>query len=221
MLIVILQTIDDSTKSLLSKQHPSPASLFLALKLPWDHNTAEWLNLHQSIFVNLVKWDVSLDEFYGLLVQADVRFPDLVNHNVFEVLMHQQLNNQSFNPTFDNVSEATSSVVVPVAVVNHNASISAISYTPPTRDNQQPISSHNPIFQAPQPASSGPCNHHIPDHVVRKAANFKGRGQSKLLIDRYGSACLYCRKGQPWYTDWETFWGNLDSGEIKPPLNVW
>ncbi|MBW0492080.1 hypothetical protein O181_031795 [Austropuccinia psidii MF-1] len=152
VLIVIVQTIDDSPKSLLSKQHPSPASLFLALKLHCDHsscldklntvrnlltsfkdtglqNTTKWLSLHQSIFANLVKWDVSLDYFYALLIQANVRLPDLVNHNVFEVLMHQ-----SFNPTFANVSEATSSVVVPVAVVKHNASISAVSYTPPTQE---------------------------------------------------------------------------------------
>ncbi|MBW0493091.1 hypothetical protein O181_032806 [Austropuccinia psidii MF-1] len=243
--IVILQTIDDSTKNLLSKQNPSPASLLLALKLCCDRssrldkldtvrnllasikdtgprNTAEWLNLHHSIFANLVKWDVLLNEFYGLLVQANVRLPDSVNHNIFEVLMHQQLNNQGSNLTFDNVSEAiqsaeaTSSVVVPVAVVDHNASISAIAYTPPTREYQQPISNHNPLFQAPQPAGGGPSN-----HVVKRAANFRGRGQSKSLIDRYGLACLYCRKGQHWYADCETFWADVDSGKIKPPSNIW
>ncbi|MBW0529365.1 hypothetical protein O181_069080 [Austropuccinia psidii MF-1] len=194
--IVILQTIDESTKSLLSKQNPSPASLFLALKICCDRSSRHCqkpsciFQRHQS-------------EKYR---QADVCLPDSVNHNVFEVLMHQQLNNQSFNPTFNNVSEAiqsaeaTSSVVVPVVVVDHNASISAVAYTPPTREYKQPISSHNPIFQAPQPAGGGPSNHHIPNHIVKKAANFRGR--------------------QHWYADCETFWADVDSGKIKPPSNI-
>ncbi|MBW0522986.1 hypothetical protein O181_062701 [Austropuccinia psidii MF-1] len=175
VVIVILQTIDDSTESLLSKNNPSPESLFSAIKLRCNsssrldkldtvrhliasfkdtssQNTAEWLNLHQEIFAKLVKWEVSLDELYGLLLQA-------------------------------NSADATSGFVVPVAVVYHNESISAVAYTPPTWYYQQPVASHNPIFQAPQPASGSPSNPNIPDHVIRRAANIRICGQSKVLID--------------------------------------
>ncbi|MBW0469400.1 hypothetical protein O181_009115 [Austropuccinia psidii MF-1] len=209
VLLVILKTIDDLTKSLLSKTHSSPASLFSALKLRFDcssrldkldnvrhllasfkftnlRNTTKWLNLHQEIFAKLLKWEVSLNEVYELLVQADLPLPDLVNHNVFEVLMHQWLNTQ----------EATSGVTFPIAIVDHNASISAVTYTPPIRDYQQPVSSHNPFFQAPQPAGGRPSNQHILNHVIRRAANFRGRGQSKSLID----CCAFSKSVKQRYT---------------------
>ncbi|MBW0536968.1 hypothetical protein O181_076683 [Austropuccinia psidii MF-1] len=95
--------------------------------------------------------------------------------------MHQSLNSQGFNPTFDKVSEAiqseeaTSGFVVPVVVFDHNASISDVAYTPPRQDYQQPVSSHNPIFQAPQPAGGSPSNPNIPYHVIRRASNLRGQ----------------------------------------------
>ncbi|MBW0516528.1 hypothetical protein O181_056243 [Austropuccinia psidii MF-1] len=52
--------------------------------------------------------------------------------------MHQRLN-PNFNPSFDNISEAiqsaeaTSGIVVPIAVVDNSTSISAVAYTTPTR----------------------------------------------------------------------------------------
>ncbi|MBW0488904.1 hypothetical protein O181_028619 [Austropuccinia psidii MF-1] len=183
MMLVLLQTIDDSTKGPLSSCHKTLSSLFSAIKKPCDRsepldeldsirrlitllkdnqprNTASWLNHHQQLFSQLVKWNTSLDELYGLSVQAGIKLPDGVNHNVFKILVHQRLNAQDVVPSFDKVSEvlqeveATASAAIPPAIVDQGASVSALRYHPPGKSYTQPVSSHNPIFQAPQSVSN-------------------------------------------------------------------
>ncbi|MBW0564213.1 hypothetical protein O181_103928 [Austropuccinia psidii MF-1] len=246
--LILLQTIDDSTKNLISKTSSTLAGIFLAIKRRCDkcarlnklettksllalikndqpRNTAEWQQQHHELFSQLVKWEVTLDEFYGLIVQSDTRVPAGANASVFELLIHQCLNGQNSTPTFDKVSEAiqaaeaTAMVAVPAAIIDHGASVSAASYYSPGKTHWQPISAHNPIYQAPQPSGS-PSPPQIPNKMVKKAGNFRGRGQSKSLIDQYGSACLYCRKGQHWYADCKVSWADVDAGKTAAPNNL-
>ncbi|MBW0518766.1 hypothetical protein O181_058481 [Austropuccinia psidii MF-1] len=99
VLIVLLQTIDDSTKNRLSKPSITPSCLFLDIKRRCDSSerldkldlvrqllclikndkqraTSTWLLQYQEIYSKLIKWKLSIDEFYWLIVQAGLKIPD-------------------------------------------------------------------------------------------------------------------------------------------------
>ncbi|MBW0503188.1 hypothetical protein O181_042903 [Austropuccinia psidii MF-1] len=89
-----------------------------------------WLQHHQDIFSKLVEWDITKNYFCELLVQTGIKILDSVNHNLFEIPIHQQLNSQGINPTFDMVSdsiqssETTAILAVPSAPIDQGSSIS-------------------------------------------------------------------------------------------------
>ncbi|MBW0508185.1 hypothetical protein O181_047900 [Austropuccinia psidii MF-1] len=98
------------------------------------------------------------------------------------------------------------------AVIDHGVSVSAVNYHPP-------VSAHNTIYQAPRPAGS-PSPPTLLGQMVQKANNFCGRGQSRSLIDSYGSACLYCQKEQHCYAECKVFWSEVDAGKTVAPKNL-
>ncbi|MBW0485568.1 hypothetical protein O181_025283 [Austropuccinia psidii MF-1] len=187
--LILLQTIDNSTKNLISKTPSTSAGIFLEIKQHCDK----------------FKWEVTLDEFYGLIIQSDSKVPASSNSNVFELLIYQCLNNQDTIPTFDKLSEAiqadkaTSMVAFPAVVIDHGTSVSAVNYYPLGKTYRQPVSTHNHVYQAPQPSGS-PSPSQIPD--------------------QYGSACLYFRKGQHWYVNCKVIWADVNSGKTVAPNNL-
>ncbi|MBW0464062.1 hypothetical protein O181_003777 [Austropuccinia psidii MF-1] len=108
-------------------------------------------------------------------------------------------------------------VAIPAAVIDHGASVSAVNYYPLGKTYCQPVSTHNHVYQAPQPSGS-PSLSQIPCQMVKKAGSFCGLGQSKSLIDQYGSACLYFRKGQHWYADCKAQLWTDNAGEYSGKL---
>ncbi|MBW0465016.1 hypothetical protein O181_004731 [Austropuccinia psidii MF-1] len=110
-------------------------------------------------------------------------------------------------------------VATPASVIDHGASVSAVNYYPQGKTYHQPLSAHNPVYQAPQPAES-PSPPKILGQMVRKANNFRGKSQSKSLINHYRSACLYCRKGRHWYANFEVFRADVDSGKTAATKNL-
>ncbi|MBW0551967.1 hypothetical protein O181_091682 [Austropuccinia psidii MF-1] len=155
--LILLQTIEDSTRNLISKTSSTSAVIFLAIKRRCDNcahldklepaksllsllkddrlqNTSEWLQQNHELFSRLV------------IVPASA------NANVLGLLIHKRLNYQDTIPTFDRVSEAiqaskaTAMVAIPDAVIDHGASVSAVSYYPPGKTYHQPVSIHNPVY---------------------------------------------------------------------------
>ncbi|MBW0489199.1 hypothetical protein O181_028914 [Austropuccinia psidii MF-1] len=111
-------------------------------------------------------------------------------------------------------------VAIPAAVIDHGASVLAVNYYPPGKTYHQPVSTHNPVYQAPQPSGS-PSPPQIPGQMVKKAGNVCSRGQYKSLIDQSGSSCLYFRKGQTWYANCKVFWADVNAGKTVASNNLW
>ncbi|MBW0470853.1 hypothetical protein O181_010568, partial [Austropuccinia psidii MF-1] len=221
-LLILRQTIDDSTKYLLSDHNTASGLLdalqhrcnrsgcldklqitnqFLQILNSTDRrDTGSWLHSLQDIYAKFMSWKMSFSEFFGLLAQANIRVLETLNHNTFDILLHQHLNQQDTMPAFETVSEAiqaaetAATVVINPAIINLDASVLAMRYFPPGASNSQPV------FQAPGPLSNpiGNAPPTIPQHAIKKAAAFRG-------------------KGRHWYADCDQFWEDVSAGKVDAP----
>ncbi|MBW0554487.1 hypothetical protein O181_094202 [Austropuccinia psidii MF-1] len=149
-LLILCQKIDDSTRHLLS-YYNTTSSLFDALQCQYDRSgrlgkleitnkflhilnstehrdTGSWLHSLQDIYTKFMSWKMSFLEFFGLLVKANIQILETLNHNTFNILLHQHLNQQDTIPAFETVLEAiqeaetAATVVINPAIIDLNAS---------------------------------------------------------------------------------------------------
>ncbi|MBW0549474.1 hypothetical protein O181_089189 [Austropuccinia psidii MF-1] len=189
-------------------------------------NTSQWLFQHLEIYSKLLSWQVSLSELCVLFLQASHKTQDNVNKSTFDVVLHNHLGRLNFPATFESVSKAIQASetaamsVVPVALIDHDVSVSAVQYFPPNSSASIPAKMQHHFYQA----TAGPPNQsapqHLPSNMLEKATAFKGRGQKKSLIEQFGNLCLYCKKGKHWYADCDKFWANFQVGRAVAPAGM-
>ncbi|MBW0506248.1 hypothetical protein O181_045963 [Austropuccinia psidii MF-1] len=97
-----------------------------------------------------------------------------------------------------------------------------MQYFRPGMSVSQPVTCQQPIFQAPGPLSNpiGSPPLEIPQHAIKKATAFWGKGQSQSLIDKFGDNCLYCKKGHHWYAGCNQFWADASAGKFDVPQGM-
>ncbi|MBW0467078.1 hypothetical protein O181_006793 [Austropuccinia psidii MF-1] len=81
--------------------------------------------------------------------------------------------------------------VVPVALTDHDASVLAVQYFPPNSSSSIPATIPHHFYQATAAPPNQSPPQHLPNNMIEKAAAFKGRGQTKSLIEKFGDLCLY------------------------------
>ncbi|MBW0518250.1 hypothetical protein O181_057965 [Austropuccinia psidii MF-1] len=183
-------------------------------------NTPQWLGKHQEIYSLLLSWQVSLSKLCGLFLQ------DNINKSTFDVVLHNHLGRLDSPATFEYVSEAIQAAetaamsVVLLALVDHDASVLAVRYFRPNSSSSVPMAIPHHFYQA----TAGPPNQsppqHLPDNMIEKAAAFKGRGQTKPLIEQFGDLCLYFKKCKHWYADCHKFWADVQAGRAVAPTGM-
>ncbi|MBW0514228.1 hypothetical protein O181_053943 [Austropuccinia psidii MF-1] len=128
--------------------------------------------------------DALTSKVQSLQLKLDFHKQDNINKSTFDVVLHNRLGRLDSPATFEYVSEAIQAAetaamsVVPVALIDHDASVSAVRYFPPNSSSSIPVAIPHHFYQV----TAGPPNQsppqHLPDNMTEKAAAFKGRGTS-------------------------------------------
>ncbi|MBW0534040.1 hypothetical protein O181_073755, partial [Austropuccinia psidii MF-1] len=211
--LVIRQTVEDSIQSLLQPCTTASAMFdelqrqcnksthfdklevirqFISLlNHSGPSNTPQWLVKHQEIYSRLLSWQVSLSELCGLFLQASHRVQDNINKSTFDVVLHNRLGRFNSPATFEQVSEAIQAAemaamaVVPVALIDHDASVSEVRYFPPNSSSSVPAAIPHHFYQA----TAGPPNQsppqRLPSNMIEKAGVKQSLSSRNLVI----SAC--------------------------------
>ncbi|PLW16669.1 hypothetical protein PCANC_13356 [Puccinia coronata f. sp. avenae] len=178
-----------------------------------------WLASWCALKADLDRVNPTLDEVWGLLLQAVTTPPSGVDKKNFDYSISQPLDNMDTPPAFNEVttiiqsalsktSSCTSTLspgTIPTDVEMSVGQIAAYKanarYVPPQ------------ILQQQDPQAKSKFS-------VEKASFYKGKNQTDSLYEQYGYACLYCREEGHWYSDCDVYWEDVCFGRIKePPTN--
>ncbi|MBW0474946.1 hypothetical protein O181_014661 [Austropuccinia psidii MF-1] len=213
---------DQPTLVFLKNTDPdSKASLFLVI--PQTVKDSSHAPQHWQFLMNSSDAAISLH----ILTNWSHKTQDTVNKSAFDVVLRNRLRRLDLPATFKSVSEAIQAAetaaasVVPVALIDHNASVSEVQYFPPNSSASIPAKMPDHFYQA----TAGPPNQTPPQHLLpnmlEKATAFKGWGQTKSLIEQFGNLCLYCKKGKHWYADCHKFWADVQAGRAVALAGMW
>ncbi|MBW0534841.1 hypothetical protein O181_074556 [Austropuccinia psidii MF-1] len=125
--------------------------------------------------------------------------------------------------TFESVSKAIQAAetaamsVVPVELIDHDASVLAVGYFPPGSSESVPAEMHHHFYQATEGPPNKSHPQHLPGNMLEKCFAFKGQGQTYSLIEKLGDLCLYFKKGKHWYANCHKFGADVKAGrEVAP-----
>ncbi|MBW0511138.1 hypothetical protein O181_050853 [Austropuccinia psidii MF-1] len=178
------------------------------------------------LFLKNTNPDSEASFFLVIRQTASHRVQDKINKSTFDVVLHNRLGRLDSPATFEQVSEAIQAAetaamsVVPVALINHDASVSAVRYFPPNSSSSVPAAIPHCFYQATAGAPNQSPPQHLLSNMIEKAAAFKGQGKTKSLIEQFGDLCLYCKKGKHWYADCHKFWADVQAGRAVAPTGM-
>lgn len=177
-----------------------------------------WVSGWHKIIANLKRVNVSLDELYGLIIQASAVAPNGVDLQNFEYAVSQSLADARNTPTYTEVSTVIQSCA------NKLRTQAALPTGTLPLDVEMSVQAvrHNPANKYITPAqraiaSADSCPHAQTKLSIDKASQFKGRLPNDSLIRKFGYSCHYCGKSGHWYADCDDFWDHVRMGVIPAP----
>lgn len=174
-----------------------------------------WIANWHRIIADLKRIDVSLDELYGLVIQASAVPPPGVDPHNFEYAISQSLDGSATPPTFTEVSTVIQScgnklrtrAALPVGTLPSDVEMSVQAF------KQQPNAKYIPPARRVAAHTEG-----RPTKLsIDKATHFKGSRPGESLVRKFGCSCHYCGKSGHWYADCDDFWDHVRMGVIPAP----
>ncbi|KAH9448835.1 hypothetical protein Pst134EA_028130 [Puccinia striiformis f. sp. tritici] len=159
----------------------------------------------------LTKLQVTTNELVGLMLQNTIRPPLGTDLKTFEFSMDHTLNEKE--DVTKVIDSATSKLKPKAGSFDPSAmdldKIQAFNQRPPNRYVPPHLRNTSDKQRSEQPRLN-----------QDKAAHYRGKGQSKTPLAKYGKDCAHCEQEGHWYVDCLLYWRSVGMNEIPaPPAN--
>ncbi|PLW52579.1 hypothetical protein PCANC_14054 [Puccinia coronata f. sp. avenae] len=173
-----------------------------------------WLASWCTLKADLDRVKPTLDEVWGLILQAVATSPNGVDKKNFEYSISQPLDNMNTPPWFSNVTTIIQSAL---SKTTCNSTLSPGTIATDVDMSVGQIAAYKTNSRYVPPQQRAPSEQQQSKFSLEKATFYKGKTQPESLCERYGYACLYCREEGHWYSDCDAYWEDVCFGRIKEP----
>jgi hypothetical protein len=177
-----------------------------------------WLASWCTLKADLDRVNPTLDEVWGLFLQAVATSPNGVDRKNFEYSISQPLDDMNTPPSF---SEFTTIIQAALSKTSCNSTLSPGTIATDVDMSVGQVAAYKTSARyVPPQARSQQDQPSRPKFSIEKATFYKGKMPADSLCKKHGWNCLYCGGRGHWYCDCKAFWEDVQFGRIKePPAN--